>query len=47
MPRLVNAITGVFVNVSDETAANLGQEWSVSDESDADDKPARRTRKSS
>lgn len=43
MPRLVNAVTGVFVNVSDETAANLGQEWSEP-KAEADDKPARRAR---
>jgi len=28
MPRLVNAVSGVVVNVSDETAANLGADWS-------------------
>ena len=28
MPRLVNVVTGVTVNVSDETAANLGADWS-------------------
>jgi len=40
MPRLVNAVTGVTVNVSDETAANLGADWSEA--KDADDKPTRR-----
>lgn len=28
MPRLVNAVTGVIVNVDDATAANLGADWS-------------------
>jgi hypothetical protein len=43
MPRLVNAVTGVFVNVSDETSANLGSEWkSEAAKSESDDKPARR-----
>ena len=39
MPRLVNAVSGVVVNVSDETAANLGVEWS---EAEAEAKPTRR-----
>jgi len=43
MPRLVNAVTGVTVNVSDETAANLGADW-AEPKAEADDKPARRTR---
>ena len=43
MPRLVNAVTGVTVNVSDETAANLGADWSAA-KGDSEDKPARRTR---
>jgi hypothetical protein len=34
MPRLVNAVTGVTVNVSDETAANLGADWSEAKDSE-------------
>jgi len=44
MPRLVHATTGVTVEVSDETAANLGSDWSAP-KADADEKPARRTSK--
>ena len=40
MPRFVHATTGVTVEVSDETAANLGSEWTAEK---ADEKPARRT----
>lgn len=43
MPTLVNAVTGVTVNVSDETAANLGAEWATP-KAEAEDKPARRAR---
>lgn len=39
MPRFVHATTGVTVEVSDETAANLGSEWAAEK---ADDKPATR-----
>jgi hypothetical protein len=43
MPRFVHATTGVTVEVSDETAANLSAaEWSPEK---ADEKPARRTSK--
>ena len=28
MPRLINSVTGVIVNVDEETAENLGPEWS-------------------
>lgn len=43
MPRLVSSRTGVIVNVSDETAAQLGPEWSEGKgKPAADDKPARR-----
>jgi hypothetical protein len=39
MPRLVHATTGVTVEVSDETAANLGSEWAPEK---ADEKPTTR-----
>lgn len=29
MPRLINSVTGVIVNVDEETAKNLGSEWSA------------------
>ena len=45
MPTFVHAVTGVSVNVSDETAANLGTEWAVPVKSESEDKPARRTGK--
>lgn len=35
MPRLVNSQTGVIVNVDEETAKNLGPEWSAKDKSAA------------
>ena len=42
MPRLTNAITGVTVNVDDDTAANLDPHiWEPA--KDADEKPTRRT----
>ena len=46
MPRFVHATTGVTVEVSDETAANLSAtEWTP--EKDADEKPATRRKASS
>ena len=44
MPRLVNAVTGVTVNVPDETAANLDSNWAPV-KAEPEDKPARRTGK--
>lgn len=40
MPRLRNSVTGVVVNVSDETAATLGPEWKPLDKSEPQKKPA-------
>lgn len=46
MPRLTNAVTGVTVSVDDDTAANLGADWSPAKsgapKGDADEKPTRR-----
>jgi hypothetical protein len=45
MPRFTNSLTGSVVNVDDESAKNLGPEYSpVKEKSEADEKPARRTR---
>lgn len=52
MPRFTNSLTGVVVNVDEATAAQLGADWSPtggsakSAASDAEDKPARRSRNS-
>lgn len=40
MPRFTHAVTGVTVSVDDDTAANLGNEWSAADS--GDEKPSRR-----
>ena len=43
MPRFTNAITGVTVNVDDDTAANLdGYIWEPAKDA-SDEKPARRS----
>lgn len=39
MPRFAHATTGVTVEVSDETAVNLGTEWVAET---VDEKPTRR-----
>lgn len=44
MPRLRNDLTGAVMRVDEETAANLGAEWTEADK--ADEKPTTR-RKSS
>ena len=44
MPRLRNELTGAVMTVDDETAANLGAEWSTP-KAESVDKPARRTSK--
>lgn len=41
MPRLINTRTRVVVNVSDDTAARLGDEWTPADQP----KPAKRSSK--
>jgi len=40
MPRLVNSQTGVIVNVDEETAENLGREWSAAKKAPAKAPPA-------
>ncbi|MFP3579976.1 hypothetical protein SB659_10385 [Arthrobacter sp. SIMBA_036] len=40
MPRLINSVTGVIVNVDEETAQSLGREWSVKVKAPKGDKPA-------
>lgn len=40
MPRLVNSQTGVIVNVDEETAKNLGREWSTAKKAPAKATPA-------
>lgn len=49
MPRLVNAVTGVTVSVDDDTAANLGADWSpaksAGPKNGTDEKPARTSAK--
>ena len=47
MPRLRNSLTGVVVNVSDETAEGLSAEWVPADAAPAEEKPKRAPRKSS
>jgi len=43
MPRFTNAVTGVTVNVDDDTAANLdGNIWEPAKDA-SDTKPTRRT----
>lgn len=44
MPRFKHAVTGVTVSVDDETAANLGSEWTPEK---ADEKPTTRRKASS
>ena len=46
MPRLRNSLTGVVVNVDDETAGRLNSEWEPA-ESGSEEKPKRAPRKSS
>lgn len=40
MPRLVNSQTGVIVNVDEETAKNLGREWSAAKKTPVKASPA-------
>lgn len=40
MPRLKHVVSGVIVSVDDETAANLGSEWTAADAKD--EKPSSR-----
>ena len=40
MPRFTHAVTGVTVSVDDDTAANLGSEWTTGDS--GDEKTSRR-----
>lgn len=40
MPRLINSVTGVVVNVDDETAKTLGREWSAKGKAPKADKSA-------
>lgn len=48
MPRLRNKLTGSVVNVSDADAENLGPDFEpIKDKAPADDKPARRSNRSS
>jgi len=35
MPRLTNSLTGVVVNVDEETASRLSSEWESADEAPA------------
>lgn len=37
MPRLTHAVTGVRVEVSDDTAARLGDEWTPTNDATAED----------
>ena len=43
MPRLINSVTGVIVNVDEETAKHLGRDWSAKGKAPKGDKPAPET----